>query len=304
MITEKLKIKTRRVAILAITVAVLAGCMNGKYVKISAEEFKSTQAEIEALKAQNAQLIADKAATEEKLKKSEIEKKSQIQQQQKATAKVVSIKQKKTYKVGDIIEFGSYPYYENGGEKPIEWQILEKYNDGTALVISKYALDNVKYNETYTDVTWETSSIRKWLNNDFYNKAFRNANKDLIIESHIESKDHSGKWSDRSNWHTKGGNTTYDKMFLLSIEEAEKYFSSDEKRKLQPTPYAKSINSKNGNLWTVRDGSCWWWLRSPGCHQNVAAAVGIGGLVQSFGFNVGSNEGAVRPAMKINLKKL
>ena len=47
-----------------------------------------------------------------------------------------------------------------------------------------------------------------------------------------------------------------------------------------------------------------WWLRSPGCHQNVAAAVGIGGLVQSFGFNVGSNEGAVRPAMKINLKKL
>ncbi|MBO4555334.1 MAG: hypothetical protein J5706_01145, partial [Elusimicrobiales bacterium] len=58
-----------------------------------------------------------------------------------------AIELKKQYEVGDIIEFGSYPYYENGGEKAIEWEILEKYNDGTALVISKYALQNITQGE-------------------------------------------------------------------------------------------------------------------------------------------------------------
>ena len=201
--------------------------------------------------------------------------------------------------IGDIIEFGSYPYYASRREKAIKWQILEKYDDGTALVISKYALDNVKYNETYTNVTWETSSIRKWLNNDFYNKAFRNADKSLIKESYVVNKDNA-------EYNTKGGNYTYDKMFLLSIEEAEKYFSRDKKRKLWPTPYARSRNSKEGNLYISISygGSCWWWLRSPGYNQNYAASVTYDGDVYSYGTNVNYDGYAVRVAFKINLKNL
>ncbi|MBO4556675.1 MAG: hypothetical protein J5706_07935, partial [Elusimicrobiales bacterium] len=205
----------------------------------------------------------------------------------------------KNYSVGDIIKFGSYQYYENGGEKAIEWQILEKYKDGTALVISKYALDNVKYNETDTDVTWETSTIRKWLNNDFYNKAFRNADKNLIVQSYLENKNNS-------DYRTKGGNNTRDKMFLLSIDEAKKYFSVDKERRLYPTPYTKGSNSKNGKLWTKAEygGSCWWWLRSPGDDQDHAAYVDDGGGVDSCGDNVNNDNGAVRVALKINLKNL
>ncbi len=210
-----------------------------------------------------------------------------------------AIELKKQYEVGGIIKFGSYPYETDGTEKAIEWQILEKYTDGTALVISKYALDNVEYNGTNTSVTWETSSIRKWLNNDFYNKAFRNADKSLIVESYLENKDNA-------EYDTKGGNNTYDKMFLLSIDEAEKYFGSNEKRKLWPTHYAKSSNSKNGKLRTDADygGSCWWWLRSPGYYQSLAAFVGLDGYVYSLGRYVLNDDGAVRVAFKVNLKNL
>ena len=203
------------------------------------------------------------------------------------------------YEAGDIIEFGSYPYEADGTEKPIEWQILKKYNDGTAFVISKYALDNVKYNETRTDMTWETSTIRKWLNNDFYNKAFRNADKSLIKESYVVNKDNA-------EYNTKGGNNTRDKMFLLSIDEAKRYFSRYEKRKLLPTPYAKGSNSKNGNLYTRVDtgGSCWWWLRSPGVDQRYAAYVDHDGAVHYSGDSVNDDSGAVRVAFKINLNNL
>lgn len=203
------------------------------------------------------------------------------------------------YEVGDIIEFGSYPYEADGTEKPIEWQILEKYADGTALVISKYALDNVKYNEKDTRVTWKTSSIRKWLNNDFYNKAFRNADKSLIIESYVVNKDNAESG-------TKGGNNTYDKMFLLSIDEANKYFGSAKERMLYPTLYAKGSKSKEGKLWTDADygGSCWWWLRSPGTNHYNAAGVGPGGDVYSYGNYVSDDNVAVRVVFKINLKNL
>jgi len=206
---------------------------------------------------------------------------------------------KKNYSVGETIEFGSYPYSENGKEKAIEWQILEKYTNGTALVISKYALDNVKYNEKDESVTWETSTIRKWLNNDFYNIAFKNANKNLIVESYLENKDNT-------KGNTKGGNNTNDKIFLLSTDEARKYFSSDEKRKLWPTPYAKGSNSKEGNLDTSSssDSSCWWWLRSPGSNQSYAAFVFSGGYVDSLGRHVYGASGAVRVALKINLNNL
>ena len=182
-------------------------------------------------------------------------------------------------------------------------------------MISKYALDNVKYNETYPSVTWETSTIRSWLNNDFYNKAFRNADKSLIVQSYLENKNNA-------DYNTKGGNSTYDKMFLLSIEEANKYFSSDVTRAASATPYAEGkgartisyLKKNHYNIWKddfpkwkaagIPDSSCWWWLRSPGGPQDRAAGVRTDGYVVSYGNDVFYDDGAVRVAFKINLKSL
>lgn len=188
-------------------------------------------------------------------------------------------------KTGDIIKFGSYPYEADGTERPIEWIILENYSDGTALVISKYGLDAVRFDGSSDN--WEQSEIRQWLNNEFYKRAFKKADKSLILETRLEQ--------------------TSDRMYLLSIEEAEKYFSSDRDRICLPTPYAKTNKTKTGYpVYTNADygGSCWWWLRSPGDVQDNAALVFIDGLVISLGRSVDLGNLAVRVALKINLDNI
>lgn len=76
----------------------------------------------------------------------------------------------KNLKAGNIIEFGSYPFEADGTEKPIEWIILERYSDDTALLLSRYGLDSKRFDSSSNN--WEQSEIRAWLNNTFYNKAF------------------------------------------------------------------------------------------------------------------------------------
>ena len=73
----------------------------------------------------------------------------------------------KTAKVGDYIFFGAYEQDNktSNGKEDVECLILE-VKDGKALVISKYALDCRQYSTSHTDVTWETCTLRKWLNNN------------------------------------------------------------------------------------------------------------------------------------------
>ena len=63
--------------------------------------------------------------------------------------------------VGKTVRFGKY---ELGFDVcPIEWIVLDKV-DGKALIITKYGIDCKRFNETNTNVSWETSPLRKWLN--------------------------------------------------------------------------------------------------------------------------------------------
>ena len=247
--------------------------------------------------------------------KAEQKKAEETRQQQETIKLAEAAGSLKNNEVGDIIEFGSYPYYENGTEKAIEWKILEKYSDGIALVISKYALDALRYNETSINITWEKSTIRKWLNNDFYNKAFGNVNKNLILNNHLENKGHS-------IWTTSGGKNTWDYIFLLSTDEARKYFDSEKSRVTEATPYAEKkgvatisyLKENKYNEWKekirqwdadgVPDSSCRWWLRSPGSNQKLAVYVSHGGYVRDGGKDVnGIQNASIRPAFKINLDK-
>ena len=209
----------------------------------------------------------------------------------------------KSLKVGDKITFGSYPFYEDGSEKPIDWIILDIDANGNALLISDYCLDNVSYHEKYKRITWEYSTIRKWLNNEFYNRAFDENEKVLILTSTIEYVEKGLVFDSKK--------VSQDKIFLLSIDEAKKYFKNDESRIAYPTPYAKSKNSVNGILYvsgsyvsTDRGDSCWWWLRSPGMHWDDAACVSYAGAVDSLGCDVNYDNCAVRVALKINLNNL
>ncbi len=190
--------------------------------------------------------------------------------------------------VGDIITFGSYEQDNNliNGKEPIEWQVLEKESD-RILVISKHALDCQPYNATSASVTWETCSLRNWLNDYFLRTAFSEEEQSMVSFMTV-SADKNPKYN------TNPGNDTTDQVFLLSITDANKYFHSDEERPCAPTAYAVAHgNNKHYN------GNCWWWLRSPGGNSYIAADVSSDGSVDSSGSNVHNRNGAVRPALWI-----
>lgn len=197
----------------------------------------------------------------------------------------------KIAKVGDYVAFGAYEQDNNtsNGKEDIEWLVLE-VKDGKALVISKYALDCKPYNASYTDVTWETCTLRKWLNKEFINAAF-SADEKAMIPTVTVPADKNPDYS------TNPGNATQDQVFLLSIAEANKYCSSDSARRCEPTDYAVA----NG-AWESDSGNCWWWLRSPGYVQNFAAIVYDCGDVNFYDYYYLSiNDIAVRPALWIDL---
>lgn len=197
----------------------------------------------------------------------------------------------KNASVGDTITFGAYEQDNNtsNGKEAIEWTVLDK--DGMSLLlVSKQSLDCQQYNTSYTNVTWESCSLRKWMNGTFLNNAFSAEEQSQIQNTNV-SADKSPKYS------TNPGNATTDKVFLLSITEAEKYFSSDSARQCSATAYAKA----QGAYTSTGNGNCWWWLRSPGIRQDDAAAVTYDGSVSYSGLYVNYVSDAVRPALWINL---
>ena len=140
-------------------------------------------------------------------------------------------------------------------------------------------------------MTWETCSLRSWLNSTFLNTAFTADEQKAIQQTSVDN----GKSQGNSNWSTKGGNNTTDQIFLLSYAEEGKYLASDNDRICRPTTYAKAHGA-----YTDDNGNCWWWLRSPGSYQDCSARVFTDGSLGSF-ISVRNGDGALRPAFWIDL---
>ena len=208
------------------------------------------------------------------------------------------------FAVGNYVSFGTYPQTKAGNDAtPIEWLVLAR--DGNkALLISRYGLDAQPYNKDYTSVTWETCTLRTWLNSTFYNKAFSSAEQAAILTTDVDNS----KNQCYSGWNTSGGNNTQDKVFLLSYAEANKYFgvtydnSSNTKSRIAPTAYAIAHGAWTSSYKKTADDidAGWWWLRSPGYDQKLAANVDADGSLYANRVNVGS--GSVRPALWVNLE--
>ena len=207
---------------------------------------------------------------------------------------------------GDIIKFGSYEQDDDwsNGKESIEWIVLDK-TDSSLFLLSKYALDCQPYNTRGGSVTWEASSLRSWLNNDFYDTAFNKTEKSMIKETTVKNVDNP-------YYGTEGGRNTKDKVFLLSISEVTNTkfgFDSDTlaydiNRRCAPTDYAVTQGALQDSVVTDDDniGICRsWLLRSPGSSSYYAAYVCYDGRVSVYGDNVDYFD-AVRPALFINLK--
>lgn len=225
-----------------------------------------------------------------------------------------------TYKDGvttwDTVYFGSYMQSEDTSvKKPIKWRVLSVNGDDAFLLADKI-LDYEKYNEVREDVTWETCTLRKWLNENFYNEAFDTEEKGAITETVVVNDDNH--WRE-----TNGGNDTKDNVYLLSISEAsnvelgfdlgddgleydaewgidpaiDNFIVNTKLRKAKITNYAKY----KGAVESGYDYWYGWWLRSPGGSGNEASYVSGNGGGEIIGNYVDNSSYGVRPALHINL---
>lgn len=198
--------------------------------------------------------------------------------------------------VGNYVTFGSYPQTADGDDMTaIEWLVLAREGK-KALLISRYGLDVQEYHTTYgTAITWQTCSLRRWLNSTFLNKAFTATEQSAILVTTVDNSKDQGY----SGYSTDGGNNTEDKVFLLSYAEANKYLGiseeCNEELSIEATAYAK----KQGAYADDNDKTA-WWLRSPGKAKGTATFVAS---LSSIGFkNVDDSDLAVRPALWVNLE--
>ena len=185
--------------------------------------------------------------------------------------------------VGDVVTFGKYEQDNNleNGAEAIEWIVLER-TDERALLISKYSLDSLPFNNTAVHVTWANSTIRSWLNQEFFNSTFSENEKSKICLSKINNPD------DPDEINNQG--TTTDRIFLLSLNEATRYFDSNESRDTQASEYA--ISHGNAAKWL-------WMLRSPGQVDNMAYVTGGEiGYYDDVNHNMG-----IRPVMWIEIRE-
>ena len=207
--------------------------------------------------------------------------------------------------IGGIVTFGRYEQDSNeeNGPEEIEWIVLD-VQDGKVLLLSKYGLEAKRYNKKKTDVTWETCTLRAWLNDDFLNKAFDAEEQSAILTTEVDNSDAQGY----SGWITSGGNNTQDKIFLLSCMEANRYLGvafgdrSNTLSRVAPTEYAIENGAWFEDKYQTADDKLtgWWWLRSPGDTQDYAAFVNCVGSL--YCDSVIDSSEVVRPAFWLNLE--
>ena len=211
----------------------------------------------------------------------------------------------------DTVIFGNYSRNDIASQ-PIEWIVLEKDSvNSKALLLSKYILDFKPFEDRYSldeynnisDLSWENSSIRIFLNNVFYNKAFDNIEKAKILSTYVVN-------APNEKYGTSSGSDTFDNVFLLSIDEVKKCFAienTDVPIKKAISGYMEyAVSGKEEDLNRSHDHngmekkykSETYWLRSAGKWQKIAD-INYNGIFGISGIEAFKEHG-IRPAIWVN----
>ena len=195
-------------------------------------------------------------------------------------------------KPGDFLIFGSFEQDNDlsNGPEPISWRVLSVEGE-KALIISDKCLDARPYHTESEAVTWETSTLRAWLNGDFLMATFTSEEQEAVLTAAVNNENDPSR-------EAGGGRDTNDKVFLLNVSEANSLFPGEDDRMARITRYAQARYAYDNN------GYGFWWLRtmgesSPSYAQ--AASVDADGIVGDLGVSVDSVNVAVRPALYVNL---
>ena len=171
------------------------------------------------------------------------------------------------------------------------------------IIRSSYGIDPYGHAAYWNDLEhthyandYATSSIRAWLNDDFYNTAFSSSQKASILTSELDNRAYSAS---RSEFDSE---TTYDKVFLLSYSEMQNTAygfpantSSSSARQAKGTDYAKcqGLHVNSSNKCSIQR------LRSASFDSSFACEVYSDGALDHEQ-NVGFADVGIRPALKIS----
>ena len=194
-------------------------------------------------------------------------------------------------KMNESVFFGRYQQIidDRNVFAPIEWMIKE-ITKTSILLLSKYCIEAMTYNKAASQsVTWSDCSLRKWLNQFFYETSFSNEEKELILNNQVINDANYESGAD-------GGTDTTDKVFVFSAREADYYFKTDEERKAFGTQYANQQYMPDD----IGNGLS-WWLRSPGYYEYRTAIVNEYGKIDNDGYTSNKYSFAVRPAIRVKL---
>jgi DNA-directed RNA polymerase subunit M/transcription elongation factor TFIIS len=178
-------------------------------------------------------------------------------------------------KIGGKIIFGNY-LSENitSDKEPIVWRVLD-IQGSKALIITEQCIDCQQYSASEKSATWQNSSLRDWLTNNFIEVALYPSEQERIISVPSDNAD---------------------KIFLLSINEVRQYFADQNDRIALATKYAIIIGGASAEFNTY---VCSWWLRDQGSDASRALVINKTGSVESC--MVDKNDIAIRPALWIQL---
>lgn len=169
----------------------------------------------------------------------------------------------KTAKVGDIVSFGT-----------ARWIVAETASQPQKILLIRKRPSQAKevYQETGRAALWETSKMRAWLNQDFYQSCFSGYEQAAVAQTQVTT-------SANSAYGTQGGNITNDYVFLLDEQEAERY----------------------GKLLASSETQKAWWLRTPGKSEGSTVFVSAEGKVMHYGYASDTKDIAVRPAIWVQI---
>ncbi len=284
--------KKKTFILVMIMALVLCACGNTEKQTEKDDSFEAALQNMKEKEAADASEVkADSAETE--IADTEVATEESVAEEGSVTEEVPQLIEL-TKNADGYVLLGEYEQDDNkdNGPEPIEWMILDE-NENGILLLSRYALECKPYNKNSDDTTWETCSLREWMNKDFYNKSFSNDEKKLINTTNVVNEDNRV-------YGTDCGNDTEDKIFALSTSEAIEYFELNdywddkdigfsEESIAEATPHVITQNALTYTLTEAelagesaylcyssasvgKIGVC-WWLRSHGgsgiCVDNV-----------------------------------
>ena len=209
-----------------------------------------------------------------------IDRLSRLEEKVKWQELVISLMTQMLPKVGNIVPFGGY-----------DWRVLN-IRGGTALLLCEKVIFESTYHHNGGNITWERSSIREYLNNEFYNRTFSPYEKTKIALSRIANQ--RNPWFD-----TDGGHDTFDRVFLLSIEEVVRHLHGNIAALSSRPPAAWHISSPSNVqriAYNENDVATWWLLRSSGKSSDHVANVYENGQI-NIGGRMSKDKIGVRPAI-------